>query len=240
MKCATMDPGEVPLQTGRPRNSKFCVKCNNAKPERTHHCSTCGKCVLNMDHHCPWLANCVGFHNRQFFILILFYGVICNGFASVHGFVYMITTAPYIWPTSAHVEEVQSKTLGMIGFFSVLVLLFFSLVLFVALITFVKFHLGLVFKNATTLETTFNGSNEDQYDLGSCCLNCQQVFGEQWWWWWLPLWQEPLGDGYTWGDDLLRLLDLEERGQLPQPASAVELKRFNEKSGRRAEDHRHR
>ena len=40
---------------------------------RTHHCSHINRCVLNMDHYCPWLSNTIGFHNKKFFVMLLFY-----------------------------------------------------------------------------------------------------------------------------------------------------------------------
>lgn len=236
-QCATMDPGEVPRITGTaPPNFKFCVKCHNNKPERTHHCSVCGRCVLNMDHHCPWLANCVGFHNRQFFLLILIYGVICTLTCTVHGFVYMFTTAPFIWPNAFTVEQFQEKALGMIGFVGVTVMLFFSLVLFIALVTFLRFHLHLVWTNATTLEATFNRHAGGDYDLGNCWMNSKQVFGERWYLWWCPIWREPLGDGYTWGQALLKQLEEDQQKHaLLDKGPSTEMVPV-----RRGEEHRHR
>jgi palmitoyltransferase ZDHHC2/15/20 len=79
LQAMTTDPGQVPVfwgfHLGDPENKRrrYCLMCNVFKPERCHHCSACNRCVLNMDHHCPWINNCVGFWNRKYFMLMLFY-----------------------------------------------------------------------------------------------------------------------------------------------------------------------
>jgi len=59
---------------------RYCKDDKLYKPDRSHHCSVCQECVLRMDHHCPWISNCVGFGNYKFFMLTLFYGMLCTAF----------------------------------------------------------------------------------------------------------------------------------------------------------------
>lgn len=66
------------------RRKRYCLICHLFKPERCHHCSTCGSCMLGMDHHCPWLATCIGYYNRKYFMLVLFYSL--TSLAVVIGF----------------------------------------------------------------------------------------------------------------------------------------------------------
>ena len=86
LQSMTTDPGQVPVfwgfHLGDPENKRrrYCLMCNVFKPERCHHCSACNRCVLNMDHHCPWINNCVGFWNRKYFMLMLFYVILTTYF----------------------------------------------------------------------------------------------------------------------------------------------------------------
>lgn len=69
--------------------SRFCKWCNTYKPDRTHHCKKLGRCVLEMDHWCGWIRNTVGFYNKKYFFLLLFYG-------SVTLCCYLLTLGPFL------------------------------------------------------------------------------------------------------------------------------------------------
>lgn len=66
-------------------------------------------------------------------------------------------------------------------------------VIFFAILNFLKFHLGLIFSNYTTLEILElkrQGKSEDppssKYDMGSY-YNWRQVFGRNWVTWGIPI-----------------------------------------------------
>jgi predicted outer membrane lipoprotein len=109
--------------------------------ERCHHCSTCQRCVLNMDHHCPWISNCVGFSNRKFFMLFLFYicltTIVAIAFMApmfVQEVINAIHTPKYL--LNAHV---LTRLLGflLLAAFGVIIAMFF------------KFHVELVLRNSS-------------------------------------------------------------------------------------------
>ena len=79
--CVFTDPGTVPWQWHRMIAAddklrdeyRFCRRSRMHRPLRSHFCSVTQRVVLNMDHFCPWVVNTVGFYNRKFFVLFLFY-----------------------------------------------------------------------------------------------------------------------------------------------------------------------
>ena len=83
-QCMLLDPGAVPgkwhakvATTPHLRNRFYlCRKTNLYKPPRAHYDFITDRLVLNFDHFCPWMVNGVGFYNRKFFILFLFWAVV--------------------------------------------------------------------------------------------------------------------------------------------------------------------
>ena len=132
--------------------------CNVFKPDRCHHCSVCNKCNLNMDHHCPWVNNCIGFWNRKYFLLLLFYTVTTLLY-------YLLTMLSAIIDTIYWHLTVTQKDFKLEKFATAFALdatFLFSLFLIVILTKFAYFHVTLVMKNMTTLESLeHKGTNFD-------------------------------------------------------------------------------
>jgi len=144
------DPGRVPIHWGfhlddtEIKKKRYCLICHIFKPERCHHCSVCNRCVLNMDHHCPWVNNCVGFQNRKFFILLLFYAYLTLILAYTGMLSSVVHSVKELWN---NFEKSQIAD-------DICVLIAFSLlsILFVLLTFFFKYHISLLLQNTTTIE----------------------------------------------------------------------------------------
>lgn len=188
------------------RRKIYCLICHVFKPERTHHCSTCNRCVLNMDHHwyenadycSPWINTCIGFYNRKPFILMLFYTTLITFFNLLN----LLMTIAYVSEKSG--EELEERVVGLV---MVVVAELMNLVIFVAILNFLRFHLALIFDNLTTLEMLElkrQGKGEEQavskYDIGAY-YNWAQVFGTNWLSWPIPIFLDdegPSGDAIIW------------------------------------------
>lgn len=145
-------PGEIPLYWGfyigdeDYKRKRYCLICNAFKPERSHHCSVCNICVLNMDHHCPWVDNCIGFYNRKYFMQLLFYLCILTIVMDITAAYEIYTIALDIYKQKLQYKEVFRATSILVGYAIILTLSFLITMFF-------KFHVNLVLRNSTTIES---------------------------------------------------------------------------------------
>ena len=195
------NPGEIPLYWGfyigddDYKRKRYCLICNAFKPERSHHCSVCNICVLNMDHHCPWVDNCIGFYNRKFFMQLLLYVVILTIYVDISEFYFVVNLAIKLF--KQHIKYSQIALAALV-IFAYLAIFIFSIII----TNFFKFHIGLVLKNSTTIESL---DQEHQKDFQKFNLspreNWEQVFGCDSLFWFLPFPTKrgrPDGDGLSW------------------------------------------
>lgn len=175
------DPGEVPtfwgFRKGDPvsRRKRYWLICNVFKPERCHHCSNCNRWVLNMDHHWPWINNCIGFWNRKYFILLLFYVII-----GIYLYVlYLGYDAFFVWKDIYLYIKQDIEEINVLKTVVILIAMLLCFMIWFLITTFFRFHLMLLFDNKTTIEWIANKHKpfKSQYDI-SLKHNVQQVFGK--------------------------------------------------------------
>lgn len=150
----------------------WCDRCQAAKPPRCHHCSTCGRCVPKMDHHCVFVNGCVGAHNQHHFLKFLLslvlglcwpvLGLLPAVLQVAFGGGALAARAP---PAGEQAQAVAAFAAGAVALWLLLGLL--------------CFHLRLLLRNETTLESfrNFVERRRSPYDAGPLA-NVAAVFGE--------------------------------------------------------------
>jgi palmitoyltransferase len=215
VKAMIIDPGRVPRYWGfymgdsEMKRRRYCLMCHVFKPERCHHCSSCNRCVLNMDHHCPWINNCVGFYNRKFFMLLLFYVILIT---------YTVDVALFTTAQSTVLELFSLGTLQIWPNAFFLSSYSLNVSLSVVMTLFFRFHLKLLFSNKTTIDTMDKKNLNQRGDVISKQFNISpkfnfiQVFGRNPWLWLVPITGysgKPVGDGVTWRTAVNSFIDEE-------------------------------
>jgi hypothetical protein len=147
-----------------------------------------------MDHHCPWISNCVGFSNRNFFMLFLFYIILTLIYALACEIPIVITEVIGIIEGEKSLEwETIVRVIGLLAQLSFLIVI----------ITFFKFHVELVLSNSSTLDSLERQRNPNAgpnvYDVGPY-ENFIQVFGTNACLWGIPIApaEYQKGNGVVW------------------------------------------
>lgn len=171
---------------------RYCGITKAIKPDRCHYCSVVKKCVLKMDHYCPWVNNCVGYSNYKFFVLFLMYGFLYCLYVSCTDLEYFIGFWQNLMAGSAK--------------FHILFLFFASIMFAISLVGLLGYHLYLVCKNQTTLESFRSpifsyGSDSAGFSIGTL-RNFEQVFGERKLLWFVPIFTA-MGDGMSYPTRLI-------------------------------------
>lgn len=149
---------------------KYCNTCQIYRPPRSKHCQFCDNCVLRFDHHCTWLGNCVGLFNYRYFVTLIYTASI-----------YLMQC---IWVCCHVIEqrEATSTDWGLMAFIDpfikdpfVVFLLFYCIVLLVAVLLLSVYHTVITMQNLTTNEHVKNYYRDNPFDY-TWHSNCRQIY----------------------------------------------------------------
>ncbi len=171
--CCLTDPGTPPELWQRDMALKandgyeigVCRRSGLYKPPRSHFDSMTRRLTLNMDHFCPWVVNTVGFYNRKFFLLFLFYANLTLLYCLVALLAQLVPMWEWLGTDGgrALIPPPYNRIIfvGAMGVDALLILM---------LGPFFGYHLKMASRNETTIE----GDRYPQYDVGTAA-NLAQV-----------------------------------------------------------------
>jgi len=201
---------------------RYCMVTGRLKPDRCHYCSVVKQCVLKMDHYCPWVNNCVGYSNYKFFCLFLFYGLLYCLYVAATSLEYFLLFWQDNFPSTSSTAKLM------------ILFLFFAAAMFAfSLTTLFFYHLWLVLKNKTTIESWRpahfrHGPDSSGFNLGSR-RNFEQVFGESPLKWLMPVFTS-LGDGQSFPTRLVQNGDVENGFGTTRNGNSIRSSNSNGKS----------
>ena len=218
LQCVFTDAGSVPVwwtqQAHHAPHGAFavCRRSKAPKPPRSHYDSATERLVLNMDHFCPWVANTVGFYNRKYFVLFIFYTTLACSWAAL--------TSTLVFPEQVFPQPGCVRRRDCASSSIMLVALIIDGLFGLLLMCFTGFHFNMALNNETTIDSeayvdtkkrrekipthvhtqssTFHNPHSGAFNVGRR-RNWEQVFGTNPWLWFVPVFGSgPAGNGLVW------------------------------------------